>query len=151
MLENILVAFLLTLFITGVFAFMGFAYPTNKLLPESYYKINNPKRLQNYYKHLGLDYFKTILLVVFWGKKKNRKKYFNGTKKGLNNFIYQTRQSEFGHLGAFVLILVCSIILICHQLYLIVLTMTLLNIIGNLYPIILQRYHRIRIGKLMTT
>jgi hypothetical protein len=146
--ETVVISFLLTLFITGIFAFIGFAYPTNRLLPESYYKIKNSKLLEYLYKLLGLKYFKTILLITFWGKKNNRKKYFNGTKKGLNNFIYQTKQSEFGHLGAFLLILICSIILLFSRLYLIVLIMTLLNIIGNVYPIILQRFHRIRIEKI---
>lgn len=147
-LETVVISFLLTLFITGIFAFIGFAYPTNRLLPESYYKIKNPKLLEYLYKLLGLKYFRAILLITFWGKKNNRKKYFNGTKKGLNNFIYQTKQSEFGHLGAFFLILICSIILLFNRLYFIVLIMTLLNIIGNVYPIILQRFHRIRIKKI---
>ena len=147
-LEIVTISFLLTLFITGIFAFIGFAYPTNRILPESYYKIKNPKLVEYLYKILGLKYFRVILLITFWGKKKNRKKYFNGTKKGLINFIYQTKQSEFGHLGAFFLILICSIILLFNRLYFIVLIMTLLNIIGNVYPIILQRFHRIRIEKI---
>ena len=147
-LEIVTISFLLTLFITGIFAFIGFSYPTNKLLSESYYKIKNPKLIEYLYKILGLQYFRVILLITFWGKKKNRKKYFNGTKKGLANFIYQTKQSEFGHLGAFFLILICSIILLLNRLYFIVLIMTLLNIIGNVYPIILQRFHRIRIEKI---
>ncbi|PCJ64882.1 MAG: hypothetical protein COA58_11450 [Bacteroidetes bacterium] len=147
-LEMVIISFLLTLFITGIFAFIGFAYPTNRLLTEPYYKIKNPKLHEYLYKVLGLKYFRTILLITFWGKKNNRKKYFNGTKKGLNNFIYQTKQSEFGHLGAFFLILICSIILLLNQLYFIVLIMTILNIIGNVYPIILQRFHRIRIEKI---
>lgn len=147
-LEIVTISFLLTLFITGIFAFIGFAYPTNRLLPESYYKIKNPKLLEYLYKILGLKYFRIILLITFWGIKKNRKKYFNGTKKGLTNFIYQTKQSEFGHLGAFFMTLICSIMLLVNRFYLIVLIMTLLNIIGNVYPIILQRFHRIRIEKI---
>ncbi|SDG43131.1 hypothetical protein SAMN04488027_101293 [Psychroflexus sediminis] len=31
-----LLSLLLNLFITGIFAFMGFAYKTNRLLPENY-------------------------------------------------------------------------------------------------------------------
>ncbi|WP_394330522.1 hypothetical protein [Psychroflexus sediminis] len=41
-------------------------------------------------------------MFVFWGKKKNKQKYFDGTKSGLENLDYQTKQSEFGHLAALV-------------------------------------------------
>ena len=147
-LELIIIAFLLTLFITGIFAFMGFAYPTNNLLPINYYTIKNKRRLHQLYDVLGVKYFKGLLLVLFWGRKNNRKKYFNGTKSGIENFIYQTKQSEFGHLGAFLTIFIISILLIVHGFILLTLLITIINIIGNLYPIILQRYHRLRIEKL---
>ncbi|SDB50440.1 hypothetical protein SAMN03097699_1762 [Flavobacteriaceae bacterium MAR_2010_188] len=145
--QSIILAFILTLVITGIFAFIGFAYPTNKLLPHSYYKIKNPIVLNTAYKWLGLRYFKYLLLLTFWGKKDNRKKYFNGTKQGLKNFIFQTKQSEFGHLAAFILILICSLILLYQRHYFIVFFMTLFNITGNIYPVLLQRFHRLRVDR----
>ncbi len=148
MLESTLVAFLLTLFITGVFAFPGFAYPTNILLVSNYYKLKNPDKLIQIYKILGVNYFRIFLLITFWGRNKNRKKYFNGTRKGLQNFIYQSKQSEFGHFGAFVSILVASAVLLAHGYFILVAMITAINIIGNFYPIILQRFHRLRIDKL---
>lgn len=147
-LELFIIAFLLTLFITGIFAFMGFAYPTNKLLPKSYYVIKNKKRLNQLYEIMAVKYFKVMLLVLFWGRKENRKKYFDGTKNGIENFIYQTKQSEFGHIGAFITILIISIIIIINGFILLTIFVTLINIIGNLYPVILQRYHRLRVEKL---
>ena len=143
--ESFILAFLITLYVTGVFALIGFAYPSNKLLPTAYYRIHNPSLLKAICRLLGVRYFKTILLFAFWGSKKNRKKYFNGTKAGLVNFIYQTKQSEFGHLGAFVIILGLSIALLWRSYQTLVLCMMLINIIGNLYPILLQRSHRIRV------
>jgi hypothetical protein len=146
--EGFVIAFLLTLFITGIFAFPGFAYPTNKLLPDEYYKIKKPKKLNYVSKVLGVRYFKLVLLIAFWGWKKNRKKYFNGTKKGLKNFVFQTKQAEFGHLGAFIVILISSVILFINGHMYVVLIMTALNILGNMYPIILQRIHRARVHRL---
>lgn len=70
----IAISFALNLFITGVFAFVGFAYPTNRLLPNTYYHIKNPKTLTSIYNLLGVKYFKMMLLGAFWGKEKNRKK-----------------------------------------------------------------------------
>lgn len=145
--ESLKISFLFTLFVTGVFAFTGFAYSTYKVLPNSYYKIRNENALNTAHKILGVDYFKRILLFVFWGRKKNRKKYFDGTKKGLRNFDFQTRQSEFGHLGAFVIIFVSSFVLLINGYILIFSIIFFINIIGNLYPIILQRTHRLKIER----
>lgn len=145
---NIAIAFLLTLYITGVFAFIGFAYPSNRVLPSAYYRIKNPKFLNTTYKLIGVRFFRFILMLTFWGKEKNRKKYFNGTKKGLQNFIYQTKQSEFGHLAALVVIQIISFYLLFYGYSLMVLFITVINLIGNFYPIVLQRHHRIRIEKI---
>lgn len=146
--ETFIISFLLTLFITGIFAITGFAYPTSKLLPANYYTIRNPAKTKKVYKVLGVKYFKVLLLIIFWGSKKNRIKYFDGTRNGIQNFIYQTKQSEFGHLCAFVVIFVVSIVLILHDYYLLVVLTTVINIIANLYPTILQRHHRYRVLKI---
>ncbi len=146
--EHFLLAFLLSAFITGVFAVAGFAYPSNRLLPPAYYNINNPERLKTYYKLFGINYFRKTLLIFFWGHKKNRKKYFDGTRNGLQNFIYQSKQSEFGHLLSFLFIVSASIILLFYNYPVLVAFLTLINFIGNLFPVILQRYHRMRIAQL---
>jgi len=148
LISMVLIAFLLNLFITGVFAFLGFAYSTHKLLPKAYYKIRNPKLLKTLGDRIGINYFKYLLLLFFWGKEKNRKKYFNGTKAGLTNFIYQTKQSEFGHIGAFVIIFLLTLYLLAFKFFLTSIIMTLINIIGNIYPVILQRLHRVRIERI---
>ena len=146
--EVLIISFILTLFITGVFAFIGFAYPTNRILPDSYYEIKNPKGLNTISKVIGIKYFRLLLLFAFWSRKTNRRKYFNGTKKGLKNFMFQTKQSEFGHLGAFVVIVILSVILLVHGYIFLVVMVTLINILGNVYPVILQRFHRMRIEKI---
>ncbi|RLD18682.1 MAG: hypothetical protein DRI69_09900 [Bacteroidetes bacterium] len=146
--DFMLISFLLCLFITGIFAITGFAYPTHKILTSKYYELKNPDQLIRTYRFLNVDIFKKGLMAVFWGTKKNRKKYFDGTRDGIENFIYQSKQSEFGHLGAFVLILISSFVLLAQGYFILVASMTFINIIGNLYPIILQRYHRLRIEKL---
>jgi len=146
--EVFIISFLLSLFITGVFAFIGFVYPSSRILPDSYYEIKNPKFLKCISKVLGIKYFQLFLLFAFWGRKTNRKKYFNGTKKGLKNFMFQTKQSEFGHIGAFVVIIILSFILLVHGYVFLVIITTLINILGNVYPVILQRLHRVRIEKI---
>lgn len=141
----IFIAWIINLFITGIFAFAGFAFPTQKLLPKSYYKVYHPKRLKKVYKLLKVEVFRQILLATLWKSQKQRQKYFNGKKDGIANLVSQSMKSEFGHLVPLVIICFISIYLFgIGRIKLSIFTF-LINLIGNLYPIILQRYHRMRI------
>lgn len=145
----IVLSIILNLFITGIFAFLGFVYTTSKLLPNSYYQIKNSKNLTFLYKTLGVMFFKSLLLKAFWGKQKNRKRYFSGAKTGIGNFDKQTRQSEFSHLAALVTVFIVSFILLLKGYLALFISTTTINLIGNFYPIILQRFHRIQIERLL--
>ncbi len=142
-------AFMLNLFVTGIFAFPGFVLPTGQLLPKAYYRVRNPKTLGLLYKLLGVHYFRKLLLLGFWGKEQNRKKYFNGTKAGIPQFDYQTRQSEFGHLGALVVILSLSLVVLAQGHVQAFVFIQLINLLGNGYPVLLQRKHRLVIQRLL--
>ena len=145
---KILLSVILNLFITGFFAFMGFAFKTNRLLPPNYYRIKNQNLITKLSKLLKIEYFKKFLLLLFWGKKKNRLKYFDGTKSGLENFDYQTRQSEFGHLAALVIIQLVVLVMLIKAHYIMAILTTTLNFISNFYPVVLQRNHRIKITRI---
>ncbi len=138
----------LNLLITGIFAFLGFVYPTHQLLPANYYRIKNTHRLNTVYKWLGVTYFKYFLLLTFYRKNDN-KQYFNGTKSGIQQFDYNIRQSEFGHLMAFICILLLSLVLLTEGHQLIAVWIQPINIVFNFYPIILQRKHRIAIKRVV--
>ena len=102
----VFIAWIINMFITGIFAFSGFAFPTQKLLPKSYYKIFYPKRLKNIYRVLRVDLFRQMLLATLWKSKKQRKKYFNGKKNGIPNLIEQSMKSEFGHFIPFIIVFI---------------------------------------------
>ena len=136
------------LLITGVFAFAGFVFPTHKLLPGSYYQIKNVEALNTVYKWLGVVYFKYFLLMTFYRKADN-KKYFSGTKAGIIHFDYNTKQSEFGHLMAFIIIVVLSVIPLYTGHQQVFIWIHAINIVFNFYPIILQRKHRMAIQRLV--
>ncbi|WP_339925450.1 hypothetical protein [uncultured Cyclobacterium sp.] len=148
--ESFFLAFLINLCVTGIFAFPGFVLPTHRILPNGYYAIKNPSKVMKWYRILGVEYFQKLLMLFFWGRKANRKKFFDGTKSGLKNFNYLSKQSEFGHLGPFIIILLIAIFFIFSSYLLLMIFTVLINFIGNLYPVILQRYHRIRIGKILS-
>jgi len=148
LLAIIMSAIAFNLMITGALAFLGFVYPTSKLLPNSYYQIKRPKVLNTLYKWIGVEYFRMLLLITFYRNADN-KKYFNGSKSGILLFDYNTKQSEFGHLIAFILIVLLSIILLLKGHEYVFIWMQPLNILLNFYPIILQRKHRIIIEPLI--
>ena len=142
------IAWIINLFITGIFAFAGFAYPTQALMPNSYYHIYNPERLEKVYQSLKVEWFRKFLLATLWKSKSQRKKYFNGKKKGIENLILQSKKSEFGHLIPFIIINIVVVYLVLIAMYELAFFAFIINIIGNLYPIILQRHHRMRISRL---
>lgn len=135
----------MNLFVAGIFAFSGFAFPTQKILPISYYIIYHPKKLKRLYKLLRVNLFRQFILATLWKSQKQRKKYFNGTENGISNLTEQSMKSEFGHLIPFIIISFVSSYLILIDLVKLILFTLLINLIGNLYPIILQRHHRMRI------
>ena len=115
------------------------------MFPESYYKIYDPKKLKKTYTFFKVELFRQFLLATLWKSQKQRAKYFNGKKDGIPNLIEQSMKSEFGHLIPFVIICFLSVyLLVLGQTKLGICTFTI-NVIGNFYPIILQRYHRMRI------
>ncbi|MCF8277294.1 MAG: hypothetical protein K9J17_11220 [Flavobacteriales bacterium] len=147
--EMLFTAMIINLFITGVFAFVGFVFPTYRLLPASYYTISQPKTLALVVRIMGLKYFRTLLMLAYWGKAKNRKRYFNGTRQGIANLIEQSKRSEFGHLASFVSIMMVSVLLLWKGYDLLIAVTNLINIVGNFYPILLQRQHRMRIQRIV--
>jgi hypothetical protein len=84
-------------------------------------------------------------LATFWRSKDQRKKYFNGKKNGIPTLIEQSMKSEFGHLLPFIILNIVGIYLIVIKLFALGLFTIFINLIGNMYPVILQRHHRMRI------
>lgn len=144
----VLIGFLLNLFITGIFAFPGFVFPTHRLLPKAYYTVRNPVLLKRVYRALGITYFRVFLMVFFWGRAKQRATFFNGTRSGIQDMVYQTKQSEFGHLAAGLSLVLASFFLLEQRLTTVLIATQVINLIGNLYPILLQRHHRMRIARI---
>jgi len=142
------IAWIINLFITGIFAFSGFALPTQKLLPESFYTVRNPSALKKIYQSLNVDFFRTFLLATVWRNKEMRKGYFNGKKTGISNLITQSKKSEFGHFLPFVIINGVAIYFFMIGHYTLAIFTLAFNFIGNFYPVLLQRHHRMRIQRL---
>lgn len=142
---NILLGVLVNIFVTGVFAFSGFVYPTQRLLPNAYYKVSNVSFQKKIYKLLRIDLFRKFLLVTFWRKSEMQKTHFDGTRKGIDNLILQSKKSEFGHLIPFIILLCLSLYWIGLGQWKVGIVTTIINLVFNLYPVFLQRQHRMRV------
>jgi hypothetical protein len=145
----IILAFLINLYITGVFAFLSFVFGVEKTLPDSYYKIKSPHFLAKFFKYTGGEYFRIFLLNTFWASKKQQNKYFDGTRTGIKNFITKSKKSEWGHLLPFIIISFASVYLFVLNMNYLAMATFIINVIGNFYPIILQRHHRARLSRFM--
>ncbi|MFK8006029.1 MAG: hypothetical protein AB8H03_06645 [Saprospiraceae bacterium] len=141
-------ALVFNLFITGVFAFSGFALPTEKLMPSKYYEVNDPKKINFWFKKLKGERFRNFLLATVWRKKTDQKKFFDGTISGIKDFEVQTHKSEFGHLIPLVIISVLCVYFAMRGFWWAVFFTMLINVIFNFYPILLQRHHRGRLARL---
>ena len=141
----IFLGWLISLFITGIFAFAGFAWPTQRLMPEAYYKVYYPKRLKRIGKALNIELFRKMLLATLWKNRERQKEFFDGTKDRLENLETQSKKSEFGHLIPFIIIQALSVYWFTIGLIKLGIATFVFNIAGNIYPVILQRNHRMRI------
>lgn len=112
-----------------------------------YYNEKKWEKKGKIYETLGVHIFRKLLVLIGW-EKLNKKA--NPVKKSLDALIrleYVTKQSELGHLIIFFIVIPFNIFVavkfgIVESLWLLI-----LNIVLNIYPIILQRYNRPRLKK----
>ena len=138
---------MINLFITGIFTIV-YSFPIYKMLPESYFKIKNPKQLMFLNKLIKIEIFRILLVSTIWSKQNNKKHFFNGTRKGFIEFEENTRKSEFGHFVPFILIIFMTIYVGIFNDLNKAIWIFLINIPFNFYPFILQRFHRMRLNRL---
>jgi len=143
----IIQAILVNLFITGIFL-IGYAVPLNKILPNSYYTSVESQLFVSIYAIMKIELFRKIMRLTFWRPRHNKRHFFNGRKSGLNEFEKNTRISESGHTFAFVTIIAVSLFIGSAGNSYLAIIITFINIVFNLYPAMLQRYHRLRLQKI---
>jgi len=135
---------LLNLFITGIFL-VGYALPLYRLLPASYYISVESQWFATTCAFLRIELFRKIMRLTFWNSRNNKRHFFDGTRAGLTQFENNTRISESSHSFAFVSIVVVSFYIGVVADIHIALIATLIDVIVNFYPAMLQRYHRLRL------
>ena len=145
---TLFVGWLYALCVTGIFAFAGFAYPTQRLLPAGYYRVRKPAELRKWYRWLGGEWFRRALLATLWRGKEQSGRYFNGRRDDLRYLREQTKKSEFGHLLPGVILTGVAAWLLLRGAEGLAVVLQAVNVVGNGYPILLQRYHRQRLDRI---
>jgi hypothetical protein len=114
---------------------------------SSYYKAKNWEANGKLYKLLGVNLFRKLLVWVGWEKLNKKSSPVNKHMNALNNLHYRTMQSEFGHSIIFVIVFGFTVFVAFEYGILESLWLLSLNILLNLYPILLQRYNRPRLAR----
>lgn len=114
---------------------------------SKYYKIKEWEKDGELYHFLGINIFRKILVFIGW-EKINKKA--NPVTKSLNSLLlleYGTKQSEFGHLVIFFIVMGINIFVAIKFGFFQSIWLLILNVLLNFYPIILQRFNRPRFKK----
>lgn len=101
------------------------------------------------YKWLGVLWFHWLLEVSGWNRMIMKEVRFTQSKEGLVRLELYSRFGEFSHLIIFMIIFVVSLPILIGGNIEIFLWYLGFNVFFNVYPVMLQRYKRIRILKIL--
>jgi len=101
------------------------------------------------YQSLGINVFRKLLVWVGWEKLNKKSSPVEKNTTALMHLHYRTKQSELGHIIILMIVLGVNIFVAFKFGILKSLWLLVLNILFNLYPILLQRYNRPRIERVM--
>lgn len=124
-----------------------FTETLNSKFESDYYNEKHWERRGKIYEKLGINLFRKLLVVVGWEKLNKNANPVKNNIEALALLEYRTKQSELGHLIILFIVLgftiyVAIIFTLTQSLWLL-----FLNVILNVYPILLQRYNRPRLQR----
>ena len=116
-------------------------------LASNYYNSKQWERQGKIYRWFGVDVFRKILVLIGWEKVIRASNPVKKNLDAIKQLEHGTRQSEFGHLIIFFIVLVINCLVAFYYGIKQSLPLFFLNIIFNVYPIMLQRYNRPRLQR----
>jgi hypothetical protein len=147
-LSNPFLAFLVNWLTVSWMAIMDPA--VNLTLPAEYYDIKAFERTGQVYERLGIRLFKRLVhrgpLSVFNPTLRIPKER---TVAALRHLEHQMRKAETSHLFTFLVVLLFTVYAFLRAGFVAVIWMLFFNIVINGYPVMLQRYNRIKLEKLI--
>ena len=101
------------------------------------------------YKYLGVDFYRKLLLFSGWEKIRKKETPISKSLDLLLYYEYKTRASEFGHGIIAIIIVFITIYVYIEYSFKETIWLIVLNILMNIYPIIVQRYNRPRVQRVI--
>ena len=126
---------------------LAFTETLKSQLTSSYYNEKGWERRGKIYEHLGINFFRKLLVRIGWEKLNKKSNPIEKNTKALMNLHYQTKKSELGHVIILLIVLGFNVLVAFKFGILKSLWLLILNVLLNLYPIFLQRYNRPRIER----
>ncbi|GGF16413.1 hypothetical protein GCM10011518_27290 [Flavobacterium limi] len=114
---------------------------------SGYYKTKDWENKGKLYEKFGINLFRKLLVLVGWEKLNKKANPVKNDLESLLHLEYRTKQSELGHLIVFFIVLGFKIYVALRFTFVESVWLIILNIIFNVYPILLQRYNRPRIQR----
>ncbi|UYZ59837.1 glycosyl-4,4'-diaponeurosporenoate acyltransferase CrtO family protein [Hymenobacter latericus] len=140
--------FACTTAVAGVFGMLGLAVPVHRLLGPGFYHCVAPSHVSWLYRALRVEWLRRFLCWAYYHKPRQRQAFYGGGRARLGILLDNTQGAEIGHLLAFA----AQLLLLPYFLHLgrydLAAGAAVGNLIGNFYPIVLQRYHRMRLLQL---
>lgn len=116
-------------------------------LTSSYFEEKPWEEKGKIYEYLGINIFRKFLVFIGWEKVFRLSYPIRKNGDALKNLYYQTKKSELDHLIIFIFVLGFNIFVAFKFGFAKSLSLLILNLAFNLYPIFLQRYNRPRVKK----
>lgn len=138
-------AFLLNCFVLSQVA--GLPPFTSATLPESYFRLRPVERGGRIYLYLGIQFFKRMMMSKLYRK---LNPYFNFKRTSITprDLMNRMKDAEAAHALVFGLMLLCSLVALVVGSSYAAFWLLFFNMIGNGYPVMLQRYNRGRLERI---
>lgn len=121
---------------------------THASLPYRYWRIRVFEDEGRLYSKLGIGVFKK-LLVLLGIDVCNLHVRFSGRRSGLRNLSQGLRQAETNHVISLLVLLLTLIYALTRNWYAVAGWLAAVNVIANVYPVMLQRHNRARVEPLL--
>jgi len=116
-------------------------------LTSSYFDDKKWEHKGKIYEYIGINFFRKVLVWIGWEKLNKKANPIKNSNEALMRFYFQTKKSELGHAIIIPIVLGFNIFVAVNFSFSKSLWLLILNILLNLYPVLLQRYNRPRIQR----
>ena len=116
-------------------------------LPQKYYKAKPFEKRGQIYRWVGVHYFKKLVAKGFLANLASIR--FKGKRALIDSYYRETQWGELLHLFMFVIIDLLALYALVQRWFDAILYLMFFNILLNGYPVLLQRYNRFRLEKVM--